>query len=285
MSKRCRRILIMLFTVLLAVSLLTGFGAAEGTEKKTVTYPEIPLYVEGIRAGSGFMVNNITYVSLRVFCEAIVPEITVSWDESSQTATAQMPDLLITAQVGAVYLEVNGRCFYTPSGVIQYDGSVCVPIDALAKAFTADVFPNDEYKIIDIGLDNMAPAVPADQYYNADDLYWLSRVINSEAGNQPLTGKIGVGAVVINRVNTHFLCNGTTIKDAIFYAGQFDVVPTGAINMSPNAESVLAAKLCLDGANTVGNSNSYLNPIIGSAVWAVPPNFVVSIGDHDFYDV
>ena len=39
-----------------------------------------------------------------------------------------------------------------------------------------------------------------DSYYGARDVYWLSHIINAEAGNQPMDGQIAVGNVVLNRV-------------------------------------------------------------------------------------
>ncbi|MCL2463033.1 MAG: cell wall hydrolase [Defluviitaleaceae bacterium] len=281
MNRRGKRILVALFTVLLSFSLLAGYASAAAGTGAQADVARIPLYVEGIRAGSGLMINNITYVPLRSFCEAIMSDVTVSWDAGTQTATADMAGLEIVAQVGTPYVEANGRYFYTPSGVIMRDGDLCVPLDAAAKAFTADVMWNAEYQIIDIGLDHMAPATPADQYYNSDDLYWLSHVINAEAGNQPLTGKIGVGDVVINRVNSPKWQD--SIHDVIFAPGQFSVVPSGAINLSPNDESILAAKLCLDGASTVGKALYFVNPTIADTSWLDPSTLIITIGQHNFY--
>src|SRR5699024_8602041 len=101
-----------------------------------------------------------------------------------------------------------------------------------------------------------------------DDLYWLSRLINAEAGNQPLEGKIGVGNVVLNRVADPTCPD--TIYDVIFdarYGVQFSVTETGAIYLEPNEESVIAAKICLEGYNVVEDSLFFLNPQISSKTW------------------
>lgn len=281
MNRGRKRLFTVLVAVLIALSLLAGFAAAAGTGGQAGTYPEIPLYVQGIRVGSGLMVQNTIYVPFRVFCQALGNDVSVGWDENSQTATAEMTGLEVSAQVNTAYVQANGRYFYAPSGVLWYSDAVYVPVNALAKAFTLNVIWNDEYQIVDVDVDNMAPVVSGNAFYNQNDLDLLSRLIFSEAGNQPLSGQIGVGDVVLNRVNSSSF--PSTIYDVIYAPGQFDVVPSGAINMSPSADSILAAKLCLDGANTVGNSLHYFNPSLANPSWAASKTLIVSIGQHDFY--
>ena len=75
-----------------------------------------------------------------------------------------------------------------------------------------------------------------------------------------------------------------SIYGVIFQYGQFDVARTGAIHLTPNELSVVAAKLCLEGYNTVGDSKWFLNPKIGSAAWFnTYKTLTYSIADHDFY--
>ena len=95
------------------------------------------------------------------------------------------------------------------------------------------------------------PLASGDTFYNSESLYWLSRIIYAESGNQPLEGKIAVGNVVLNRVAHPQFPN--TVKGVIFQANQFTPVQNGSINRTPSSESVIAAKLCLDGANTAGS--------------------------------
>ena len=95
----------------------------------------------------------------------------------------------------------------------------------------------------------------------------------------------GVGNVVLNRV-----ANPTcpdTVYDVIFddrYGVQFSVTETGAIFMEPTEEAVLAAKMCLEGYNPVGDSLFFVNPVIGASSWfSSTRTYVASIGEHDFY--
>src|SRR5699024_12370625 len=70
----------------------------------------------------------------------------------------------------------------------------------------------------------------------------ISRLIYAESGNQPLEGKIAVGNVVLNRVASPLFPN--TVADVIYQPNQFSPAGSGHLSRTPNAESVVAAKLC-----------------------------------------
>ena len=58
----------------------------------------------------------------------------------------------------------------------------------------------------------------------------------------------------------------------------------GTIYSTPNAESVIAAKLCLDGANTVGDALYFVNPRATPGSWASRNRpYVATIGAHAFF--
>ena len=58
-----------------------------------------------------------------------------------------------------------------------------------------------------------------DSYYDQEDLFWLSRVIYAESGNQPLEGKMAVGNVVMNRVASPIYPN--TVEGVLAQKNQF----------------------------------------------------------------
>lgn len=110
------------------------------------------------------------------------------------------------------------------------------------------------------------PILSGEQAYQADVVYWLSRIIYAESGNQPLDGKIAVGNVVLNRVASPRFPN--SVYEVIFQRNQFTPAANGSINRTPSAESVVAAKLCLDGANTAGSALYFVNPTVAPGSWA-----------------
>jgi spore germination cell wall hydrolase CwlJ-like protein len=121
---------------------------------------------------------------------------------------------------------------------------------------------------------------------NDDDLMLLARLIESEAGNQSMAGKLAVASVVWNRTQywNHKLF-GTTIKEVILQDGSFDGVGTEAWDREPSKDSITAADKVLNhGYRTFGSDVVfYFNPKTATDkdfIEAV--DVVMSIGDHDF---
>ncbi|HJC41086.1 MAG TPA: cell wall hydrolase, partial [Candidatus Intestinimonas pullistercoris] len=105
---------------------------------------------------------------------------------------------------------------------------------------------------------------------------------NVESGNQPLDGKLAVGTVIMNRVESPLFPN--TIYDVIFAPNQFTPAQNGTIHREPNAESVIAAKLILEGIRVGGNSLYFVNPSISPNSWAQRNRtYVTTIGAHSFF--
>ncbi|MDF2840600.1 MAG: cell wall hydrolase [Clostridia bacterium] len=120
----------------------------------------------------------------------------------------------------------------------------------------------------------------------ATDLYWLSRIIHAEAEAEPYEGKVAVGNVVLNRVNSGTFAS--TIKGVIFEYSQglpqFSPVADGTIYNTPSAASIQAAKDALAGVRPVGSAQFFFNPDKSSGGWIVKnKTYVKTIGDHDFY--
>jgi N-acetylmuramoyl-L-alanine amidase len=120
----------------------------------------------------------------------------------------------------------------------------------------------------------------------AADLYWLSRIVEAEAGAEPYQGKIAVANVILNRVNSSAFPD--TIKGVIFeyYQGipQFSPVADGTIYNTPSEDSIQAAKDALAGGSPVGTATYFFNPDKASGSWIVNnKTYVTRIGDHVFY--
>jgi len=119
-----------------------------------------------------------------------------------------------------------------------------------------------------------------------EDLYWLSRIIEAEAGAEPYSGKVAVGSVVLNRKASPDFPN--TVKGVIFeyYKGipQFTPVADGTIYNTPSQDSINAAKEAIRGSKPVGNATYFFNPDKSPADWIVAnKTFVKRIGNHVFY--
>ena len=277
MNLRIKKPIALLCLVGLLAALLCGGALAADAD-----YADIPVYVDGVYACSGMKVEDTTYIPIRSFCEALSEDVTVSWDSETNAAIVTMPGLTVSAETGSNYMSANGRYFYLPEGVLNLGGSIVVPIREIAKAFQVSVNWNADNWTIDIDTASLSILESGETYYDEEDLFWLSRVIYAESGNQSLEGMMGVGNTVLNRVGAEGFKD--TIEDVIFQQGQFDVAAAGTIYREPSEMAVIAAKLCLEGYNTVGESLFFVNPAMTSTTWFDQNlEYVTTIGDHVFY--
>jgi len=223
--------------------------------------------------------GGVSYVPLRNFAESL--GLSVEWNAVNATAHIRGNGIALDIPRSARYIVSGDRYIYLPQGIIVRDGVMLVPARALSAAFSLDVEWDSSTKTVAFNGISRAP----ETNYDADAVYWLARIINAEAGGEPLEGKIAVGNVVLNRVNSSAYPN--TIYGVIFdrkYGVQFEPVINGHIYRTPSAESVAAAKLCLSGANTAGGSLFFLNPDKANNSWFVQNlTYVTRIGGHVFY--
>ena len=248
--------------------------------------PEVDriLLVDGepVRKTVGRMtVGGETYVSLKAMAQHLDPSVAVVWDAEKRTVTLTSQSLTLTATVGKLYIQANDRYLYMPEGVQLMDGVMMVGLDALAEAFDATTGWDAENGTFTVTRGSGA-IVPGDQFYNENDLFWLSRVIFAESGNQVLEGKMAVGNVVMNRVNHSIWPD--TIRGVISQKNQFSTWRGGALaNRKPNAESVIAAKLVLDGGVVEEIKDAYFFDAFCNS-WALRNKTVLAvIGGHRFY--
>lgn len=222
-------------------------------------------------------VEGETYVALRSVAQALDSEVQAYWD-GKQAKVVHWGVVDVIAVPGQSYVVANERYLYVPNKVQARNGAVLIPLATLCKAFDATYAFNADGSI---SLTTGSGAIlHGGQYYDSNDLYWLSHIINAESGNQPLTGKMAVGNVVLNRVADSRFPN--SIHGVVFQKNQFSPVANGSINKTPNAESVLAAKLCLDGGEALEGVLWFNQK--GLKCWASRNRtFVATIAGHSFY--
>lgn len=260
----------LLFTMMTLLLTLIAPAFAQESETASIT---APVTVDGA-AVEGFSARSCdgeTYVSFYGVTLALRPDASVEWEEDRLVARGE--DFSMSALIGSHYLEVNGRYLYVP-GAVRADENwdTLVPAKTLAAALGSEVSWDGTVVFSAAG----EPLLSGEEFYDAQTVDLLSRVITHESGNQPLAGKIAVGNVILNRVaDSRF---PATVWDVLFQPGQFP----GATNCTANAESILAAKLCLDGAVTV--PGAYWFNGVGKPCWASRNKALLfTIGGHAFY--
>ena len=243
----------------------------------------VSVYVSGTKyAGRAYLIGSVTYVGIREF-SMHMGVTSVSWDAKSKTATVKSDSLSISARSGSLYIIANGRYLWAGSGIIIKNGTMYVPIRTIAKAFGADVSWDQRTRTVNIS--GSSPLKSGADYYNKTDLYWLSRIIHAESVGEPLLGKVAVGTVVMNRTKSSLFPN--TVYNVIFdkkNGVQFTPTANGAINCTPSEESIIAAKLCLDGASISEKALFFVNEALAQSSWVSDNRpFIVTVGNHKFY--
>lgn len=257
------------------------------TAREEGEYPFVPVYYDGLLSDRGYLYNGCVFINPDQLCAHYGLELTEQAGEEG--ANLRFGDVELTAKPGQGYMSMDGRYLYTPEDYIIVDGRVCLPYDAVGRIFGINISAAEDLSRVDGELSPLRLLQGGEDYYARrfpqEDLHWLSRIIYSETKDQPLAGLIGVGNVVYNRLNSDDFPD--TVFDVIFdskHTVQFEPAATGGVLGEPDERSVIAACLCLEGYNTVGDSLYFVNPDKGDSGWfeaALEP--VVSYGDHDFY--
>lgn len=105
---------------------------------------------------------------------------------------------------------------------------------------------------------------------NSQDLLMLARFINSEATGMDYTGKVAVGAVVLNRMKDPIFPD--TIYDVIYQPGAFNSITDGSINSVLKEDSKKAAGDALNGWDPTGGCIYYYDSskINNKWIWSKP---------------
>ena len=116
--------------------------------------------------------------------------------------------------------------------------------------------------------------------YNESETYLLGRLVQGEARGEPYVGKVAVAAVVLNRVKSPSFPN--TISGVIYQSGAFDAVSDGQINLTPDEDSLRAARDALNGWDPTGGCLYYYNPKTATDDWIRSRTVQTVIGRHYF---
>ncbi len=244
----------------------------------------VQMYINEVPySGRAVLYEDTTYVDLHEFT-AEMNVCTVSWNSASETAQFSGKDIVMTVKNGETYLVANDRYLWCPEGVFADAEHAYVPLRAAAKALGAEVIWNAEEFAAYI-VAGTAPIRAGSSYYIDDEVYWLSRIIYAEAGAEPFDGQIAVGNVVLNRTRAEIFPD--TIYDVIFdreYGVQFTPTANGRIYCTPDEESIIAAKICLEGYSLSHEILYFINAALATNFWVSQNcDYVMTISGHDFY--
>ncbi len=249
-----RTISVFLCATLLCAALAGVFTAqAAGVSVDGYEIP-IDVTVNGVylnKSARGYLgADGVTYVPVRGVSEAL--GATVTWNGTTNTAVVTKGDKMLC------FNTVNSLC--TANGIPKLaqikleNGVMYVPARFLAENLGVDIQWDSFMYEVDLTLPGyVVPSGYVETAYNADDIYWLSRIVTCEAGSVSFNAKIMVANVIINRRTSKAFPN--TIKDVIFdkkFGIQFPPAHNGFINKAnPTTNTILACKVALNGVMLV----------------------------------
>ncbi|OPX91038.1 MAG: Spore cortex-lytic enzyme precursor [Pelotomaculum sp. PtaB.Bin013] len=111
------------------------------------------------------------------------------------------------------------------------------------------------------------------------DVDLLARLITAEADGEPYAGKVAVGAVVLNRLNSD--CFPKSIEDVIYQYNdgtyQFEPVMNGWIDNPASVQSIQAAKDALSGVDPTNGALYFFagNKVNNNWLWSRPVSTVI----------
>lgn len=247
-----------------------------------LTVPALGAGVEvngrALSAEQAWVEDGTSYITLRALAQTA--DYRLGWNGRWAQMTGD--GLELAAIPGELYVTANDRALYVEGGVRVVDGAAALPLRVVAQATGAHLYW--DHASGTAGLDT-AQAAPAAADYGEEDLDWLARIISAESRGEPLLGQIAVGNVVLNRVASSQFPN--TIKEVVLdskYGVQFEPVSNGTVYQAPTESAVLAAKLCLEGAQVVGDCLYFYAPALSEGSWiANNRTYFTTIGCHRFY--
>lgn len=247
-------------------------------------YKNIDIYVNQVKLNpdsSPYLDNNRTFVPIRFIGEALNAQI--QWNGSSSSAIITDGNKTITLPINSRTIYVNGMSYMVEAPIKLYNDRVYVPIRFISEVlgYQVDWDQKNLTAHIKVNKNNSNN----NSLYSEEDLYWLSRIVSSEAAAEPYEGKLAVANVIINRKKNNEYPN--TIKGVIFdkeHGYQFTPVMNGTIYNNPTADSIKAAKEALEGKNNIGNAMFFVNPKKSNLTWIQSNRtYYTTIQNHVFY--
>ncbi len=241
----------------------------------SILYVNNKLYTKRI-----MLEGDVLYVGISDF--VYVLDNTAAITESSRSVNISTDKVNLSAGKGASYIVANGRYLWCHGGVKSEGGTLMIPLELLCTVFGSSRSSDGERTSVYSGD---TPIESGDTFYNKDTVYWLSRIISAESRGEPFRGKLAVGNVVLNRVRSTEFPN--TVYGVIFdkkNGVQFTPVETGSVYNTPDTDSIIAAKLCLEGVSVSNSILYFLNPDTAGNFWITENRYyVTTIGNHKFY--
>ncbi len=224
-------------------------------------YVSSDLLVTGAKAEAEYLESNTIYGTVNGAGTPVY-----SNENTESTVLMTLDDkagvTLISADNGWFKVQVNGQTGYIAAASVSIN------------ADTHDAVTLEEFEE-ETGITPDTTANTVDTCYSQDEINLLAALIHCEAGGESYTGKVAVGAVVLNRVNSAAFPN--TISEVIYQSGQFTPASSGAL------AAALASGADADCYNAALDAISGVNPVGSCLYFHAGSGSGLTIGNQTFY--
>lgn len=247
---------------------------------------EIPAYFDGLLSCRAYLYEDTLWFSVKDMCTFFGGDVQLFWYPVTESLSVRGSGIEISMLTGSQYIKVNNRYILSRTDFLMIGTEVCFPQDITERMFTITVTVSEDGSRADADTSRGEILGGSHSYYEdtyGDDFTLLTQLINAEAGHSPITGRIGVGNVVFNRVASDKFPDN--VYDVIFdqhNAVQFAPTVNGRLYDTPNELSRVAACLVYEGYNTVQDA-LYFDEAWADLSWLDPSHFVCKIGSNSFY--
>jgi len=270
--------------LLLCLLVLTALCVPAAAQEEEAQ--ELRVYFDGLLSCRGYVRSGQVLIPLQAMCRLADIQLSKVQGEGLCYEGRGLK-LSIFPEEG--YLGANGRYLLCPGGAEEIEGRLCLPADTAARIFSCRAEINMAEGRVDIDTENLSVIRGGSDYYrqlaDVEDIFWLSRILYSEAGLQGLEAMLAVGQVVFNRIEDERYPDG--IFEVIFDREggiQFTPVQDGTIYTLPSELAEIAAYMCYEGYDLVGDSLYFVNPAMGDVSWfSANKVYHCTVGLHDFY--
>lgn len=150
------------------------------------------------------------------------------------------------------------------------------------------IHPQDILIIPEVGMAQIsepeASPVLSLNGFSQDDLLMLAKIIYAEARGESFEGQVGVGAVILNRLDSPGFPK--SIYEIVMQNNgkvyQFSPVEDGSINLEPDDTAIKAALEAINGYDPTNGSLFFYNPQTATDSWIKTLPVEIQIGNHVF---
>lgn len=231
-----------------------------------------PVVVDGVRHAAPSLLRNGSLLVPAAFLRKM--GVTVQWDEARQAVVLEKNDVRLSMTAG-------------PNGAVHKPEGTYVPLRGATEALGMRITYDAATRTADVTTSaDVRRTASADE---REDILWLERITEAEAGGETYEGKVAVAASILNRVDSPewpdslqgVIFQIVEIGGVKYY--QYSPVADGRIyEVAPSEETRKAVRAALDGVDPTDGATVFYNPDKTDNAWVRERPVSKTIGNHVF---